>query len=603
MSDGRSFFSELKRRNVYKVAVAYIVAGWALAQGLAQLLPVFDVSNWLIRLIVLLMIIGFPFALVFAWIFQLTPEGLKRTGPIEHGSDSARRSYTWIYVVVISGAISITLFFIGRYSAENAFRHNATSTQGETAKSIPAKSIAVLPFGNLSRDPDNEYFAAGIQDEIITRLAQLSDLKVISCTSTQRYKGTQSNLRQIANELGVTNIVEGSVQRANNEVHVDVQLLNALTDSHLWADTFDRKLTDVFSVESDIAKTIAETLQAKLSGREVATLTARPTENNAAHDLYLKGRFFWNKRTSADMKTALEYFKQAAAADPNYAVAYAGMADCYLLLPLYGGGDPAELYPQATAMAQKAISLDPNLGEPHASLGLVHALFDFDFPASVREFEEAIRLNPNYATAHHWFGDSVLPCLGDFDRANAEEKRALELDPLSIVYNVDVGTVDWITGRYKEAIAQFRKALEMDSRNYTAHLGLGQALERVGDLPGAIAEYEKATQLDDDPVPLAYLGAAKAKSGDRAGALAVLNQLQSIAGQRYVPDYAVALIYIALGQKDEAMKWLQSSYAKHQPDLNTIRVDPDLRPLHDDPRFQALEEKIVPAREFTLASK
>jgi TolB-like protein len=478
MSDGHSFFSELKRRNVYKVAAAYILAGWALAQGMAQLLPVFDVPNWLIRLIVLLIIIGFPVALVFAWIFQLTPEGLKRTGPVVRASDSGRRSRTWIYVVVISAAISVSLFFVGRYSAENALRA-ASSAGPEATKGVPQKSIAVLPFGNLSRDPDNEYFAAGIQDEIITRLAQLTDLKVISCTSTQRYKGTQSNLRQIANELGVTNILEGSVQRANDEVHVNVQLLNALTDSHLWADTFDRKLTDVFSVESDIAKTIAETLQAKLSGHEVAALAARPTENNAAHDLYLKGRFFWNKRTSADMKTALEYFKQAAAADPNYAVAYAGMADCYLLLPLYGGGDPAELYPQATAMAQKAISLDPNLGEPHASLGLVHALFDFDFPASVREFEEAIRLNPNYATAHHWFGDSVLPCLGEFDRANAEEKRALELDPLSIVYNVDLGTVEWITGRYKEAIAQFRKALEMDARNYTAHFGLGQALERV----------------------------------------------------------------------------------------------------------------------------
>jgi tetratricopeptide (TPR) repeat protein len=200
-----------------------------------------------------------------------------------------------------------------------------------------------------------------------------------------------------------------------------------------------------------VARTLADTLRAKLTGTEAATLNARPTTNSAAHDFYLKGRFFWNKRTRADMKTALGYFEQAANADPNYAVAYAGMADCYLLLPLYGGGVPSEMYPKAVAMAQKAISLDPSLGEPHASLGLVHALFDFDFPASVREFEEAIRLNPNYSTAHHWFGDSVLPALGQFDRANAEAKRALELDPLSIVNNVDAGTVFWITGRYQEA--------------------------------------------------------------------------------------------------------------------------------------------------------
>jgi TolB-like protein/Tfp pilus assembly protein PilF len=593
-----NFFSELKRRNVYKVAVAYIVAGWALSQGIAQVFPVFDVPNWVIRLIVLLIIIGLPIALVLAWSFELTPQGIRRTETADAMPEATRkRKRVWIYVVVIGAAISIALFFLGRYTATNT----ASAARTEAATGISNKSIAVLPFGNLSRDPDNEYFAAGIQDEIITRLAQLSDLKVISCTSTQRYKSTGENLRQIASELGVTNIVEGSVQKANDQVHVNVQLLNAVTDSHLWADTFDRKLTDVFGVESEIAKTIADTLRAKLTGREAATLAARPTENNAAHDLYLKGRFFWNKRTSADMKTALGYFEQAANVDPNYAIAYAGMADCYLLLPLYGGGVPTEMYPKATAMAQKAIALDPNLGEPHASLGLIHALFDFDFATSVREFEEAIRLNPNYATAHHWFGDSTLPALGQFDRANAEVKRALELDPLSVVYNVDAGTVYWITGRYQEAVAQFRKAIEMDPRSYTAHWGLGQALERVGDLAGAIAEYEKSTQLDDDPLPLGLLGAAKAKAGDRAAALAILSRLEDVTKHRYVPDYSFALIHLALSQKTEAMKWLESSYAKHQPDLNWIRVDPDLHPLHGDPRFEALAEKIVPAREFGRA--
>ena len=578
-----NFFAELKRRNVYKVAVAYVVAGWALAQGIAQVFPVFDVPNWAIRLIVLLIIIGFPIALILAWAFELTPEGLKRTEDVDLAAQPRAKSHAWIYVVIAGALVSIGLFMLGRYG----FREKTPSSN-----EVPAKSVAVLPFGNLSRDPDNEYFAAGIQDEIITRLAQISDLKVISCTSTQRYKSTGENLRQIASELGVTNIVEGSVQRANDQVHVNVQLLNALTDSHLWADTFDRKLTDVFGVESEIAKTIADTLRAKLTGREAATLTARPTENNAAHDLYLKGRFFWNKRTSADIKTALGYFEQAANVDSNYAVAYAGMADCYTLLPLYGGGVPADIYPKAIAMAQKAIAIDPNLAEPHASLGLIHALFDFDFPTSVSEFEQAVQLNPNYATAHQWFGDSALPSLGQFDRANAELKRALELDPLSIVNNTDAGTVYWITGRYQEAVTQFRKAIEMDPQNYSAHWGLGQALERVGDLPGAIAEYAKSTQLDDDPLPLGLLGAAKAKAGDRAAALAILNRLEAIAKQRYAPDYSFALIHLALGEKDQAIHWLDSSLAKHQPDLNWIRVDPDLRPLHGDPRFEGWPRKL-----------
>ena len=590
-----NFFAELKRRNVYKVAIAYIVGGWALSQGIAQVFPVFDIPNWAIRMIVLLIILGLPVALVLAWAFEITPQGIKRTEAADAMPQARRqRKHAWIYIVVVSGLISIGLFLLGRYTAINAPPRQSEAISG----SLPQKSIAVLPFESLSEDKSNAYFAGGVQDEILTRLAKVADLKVISWTSTQHFNSAPGNLPQIAEQLGVANVLEGSVQKVADQVRVNVQLINALTDAHLWAETYDRKLTDIFAVESDIAKAIAENLQAKLTGSEKNEMSKKPTENSEAYELYLKGRFFWNKRTSADMKTALGYFEQAANVDPNYAVAYAGMADCYLLLPLYGGGVPTEMYPKATAMAQKAITLDPSLGEPHASLGLVHALFDFDFPASVREFEEAIRLNPNYAIAHHWFGDSVLPALGEFDRANAEAQRALELDPLSIVNNTDSGTVYWITGRYQEAVAQFKKAIEMDPRNYTAHWGLGQALERIGDLPGAIAEYEKATQLDDDPLPLGLLGAAKAKADDRTGALSILDKLQEIAKQRYVADYSFALIHLALGQKDDAMKWLESSYAKHQPDLNWVRVDPDLRPLHGDARFEALAEKILPAREF-----
>src|SRR6059058_3854703 len=582
----RNFFAELRRRNVYKVAVAYAVVGWVIAQIATQIFPFLEIPNWIVRLVIVLIAIGFPIALVIAWAFEATPEGIKRAEDVDpNAAARAPKKHAWIYVVVIGAAISIALFFLGRYTVGN-------TTTAAAPNELSAKSIAVLPFDNLSRDPDNAFFAEGVQDEILTRLAKVADLKVIARTSTAKFKSAPENLTDIAKQLGALNILEGSVQKANDQVRVNVQLINALTNAHLWAEIYDRKLTDIFSVESDIAKTIADTLQAKLTGSEEKQVSKKPTENPEAYELYLRGRFFWNKRTSADMKTALGYFEQAASVDPNYAVAYAGMADCYLLLPLYGGGVPAEMSPKAIAMAQKAISLDPTLGEPHASLGLVHSLFDFDFAASVREFEEAIRLNPNYAIAHHWFGDSTLPALGQFDRANAEAKRALELDPLSLVMITDAGTVYWITGRYQEAVAQFRKAIEMDPRNYTAHWQLGQALECIGDLPGAIAEYEKSTQLDDDRLPLGLLAAAKAKARDRPAALAILNRIQEIAKERYVPDYSFALIHLALGQKDEALQWLQSSYAKQQPDLNWIRVDPDLRPLHGDPRFEALAENI-----------
>ena len=586
-----NFFSELKRRNVYKVAIAYIVAGWALSQGIAQVFPVFDIPNWVIRLIVVLIIIGLPIALVLAWMFELTPQGIKRTETADAMPTVAgQKKHTWIYVVVIGAAISIALFFLGRYTVENK-----TSA---APNNISNQSIAVLPFENLSEEKGNAYFTEGIQEEILTRLSKLAGFKVISRTSTERFKSSPEDLPQIARQLSVMNILEGSVQRAADQVRVNVQLIKASTEAHLWAESYDRKMTDIFGVESEIAQAVADTLQAKLTGSDQRAIMTRPTENADAHDLYLRGRFFWNKRTAADFRAALGYFEQAAKADPNYAVAYAGMADCYTLLPLYGGGVPADIYPKAIAIAQKAIAIDPNLAEPHASLGLIHALFDFDFPTSVSEFEQAVQLNPNYATAHQWFGDSTLPSLGQFDRANAELKRALDLDPLSVVINNDVGTTFWITGRYRDAIAQLRKTIEMDPRSYSAHWGLGQAFESIGDFASAIAEYEKSTQLDDDPLPLGLLGAAKAKAGDRAAAFAILNRLEAIAKLRYVPDYSFALIHLALGEKDQAMHWLESSFAKHQPDLNWVRVDPDLRALHGDPRFEALAEKIVPAREF-----
>src|SRR5216110_1900182 len=388
-----NFFSELKRRNVYKVAVAYIVAGWALSQGIAQVLPVFDVPNWAIRLIVLLIMIGLPVALSLAWAFELTPEGIKRTDAADAVGQHSR-GHTWIYIVVIAAAFSIGLFFLGRFSAGN----KTASPVG-----ISNKSIAVLPFDNLIRDPDNAYFCEGVQDEILTRLAKVADLKVISRTSTQHFKSTPENLPQIAKQLGIAHILEGSIQKAANQVRVNVQLINALTDAHLWADTYDRKLTDIFAVESEIAKTIAETLQAKLTGSEKSSMAKTPTVNAEAYELYLKGRFFWNKRTGENLRKSIEYLKQAIAKDPGYALAYAALADSYGLLRFYGGASPAESVVPAEAAAKKALELDDSLAEAHASLGLI-ATEELEINRGVNELERAIQLNPNYATAHHWLG-------------------------------------------------------------------------------------------------------------------------------------------------------------------------------------------------------
>jgi TolB-like protein/tetratricopeptide (TPR) repeat protein len=588
MSDKPSFFSELKRRNVYKVAVAYAIVGWLLVQVATQVFPFLEIPNWVVRSVIVVVVIGFPIALVIAWAFEITPQGIERTEVADTMPSAAgQKKHTWIYVAIVGAVLSIGLFFLGRYG----FR-NASSSSSE----LPPKSIAVLPFDNLSRDPDNAYFCEGVQDEILTRLAKVADLKVISRTSTQHFKSTPDNLPEIAKQLGVTNILEGSVQKAGDQVRVNVQLINAMTDAHLWADTYDRKLTDIFAVESDIAKSIADTLQARLTGTEISVMMKRPTESTEAYQLYLKGRFFWNKRDVNDLHKALDYFQQSARTDPNYALAYAGIADVYVLLPLFGGANPADAYPKAKEAANKAIALDPNLAEPHAALGLVANIFDFDFSLSLREFEKAISLNSNYATAHHWLGNSVLEGIGDFDRSIVELKRAIELDPLSIAINVDLGVSYYFAGLYQEGIAQTRKALDLDPNSYYAHYNLGEVLEVSGDLPGAISEYEKSTALDTDPYALALLGHAQALAGNRDAAEKILQQLA--ASPRYVADYSVGLVYLGLGDKNQALDWFEKSFAKRQPDLNTIRFDPLLRPLHDDPRFEQLAEKILPARDL-----
>src|SRR5437867_1960597 len=469
------FFAELKRRNVYKVAVAYAVVGWLIAQIATQIFPFLEIPNWIVRLVIMLIAIGFPIALVIAWAFEATPEGIKRTEVADAmpSASVGRKRYAWIYIVVIGGVISAALFFIGRYTGQN---------RAAAPNDVPSKSIAVLPFESLSEDKNNAYFAEGVQDEILTRLAKVADLKVISRTSTQHFKSAPDNLPQIAKQLGVAHILEGSVQKASDQVRVNVQLINALTDAHLWGDTYDRKLTDIFAVETEIAKTIADTLQAKLSGSEKTAISKTSTKDPEAYELYLKGRFFWNKRTGADLQTAIQYFNQAITKDPGYALAYAGLADAYALLTAYGASSIADSFPQAKAAARKALELDGSLAEAHTSLGQVLLFYDLDFQAAANEFERAIALNPNYATAHHWYGNGPLTVVGDFNTAIAELKRAQQLDPLSLIINADLGVTFFLARRYDEAIAQFRKTIEMDPHFYYAHWNLGQALELKGQL-------------------------------------------------------------------------------------------------------------------------
>jgi tetratricopeptide (TPR) repeat protein len=384
------------------------------------------------------------------------------------------------------------------------------------------------------------------------------------------------------------------VQKANDQVRVNVQLINATNDAHLWADIYDRKLTDIFATESEIAKTVADTLQAKLTGSEMAAMTKAPTADNEAYELYLRGRFFWNKRTGADLKRAIDYFNQAIAKDPNYALAFSGLADSYLLLPIFGAAAPGDSIPQAKAAAKKSLELDKTLAEAHASVARILSGYDYAFEHAIAEFERAIQLNPNYATAYHWISNGPLCALAEFDRAITEGKRAVELDPLSMINNADLGNVYFYAHRYDEAISAVRKSLEIDPHSYVAHYYLGQILQAKGELTGAIAQYKKSVELDDDPGALALLGQAYARSGKRDEAQKILERLTEQGKTRYVSAYNMALMFLGLGDKEHAIAALERAYAEGAGnDIITIKVDPMLDDLRGQPRFEALVQKIV----------
>ena len=589
MSEKPSFFAELKRRNVYKVAVAYAVVGWLLAQIATQIFPFLEIPNWVVRLVIVLIAIGFPIALVIAWAFEATPEGIKRTQDVDLAGERVPKKHTWIYVVVIGAAFSIGLFFVGRYSVRN--------TASAARTELSAKSIAVLPFDNLSRDPDNAFFAEGVQDEILTRLAKVADLKVIARTSTQKFKSAPENLPDIAKQLGALNVLEGSVQKVNDQVRVNVQLINALTNAHLWAEIYDRKLTDIFAVESDIAKTIADTLQAKLTGSEKTAISKEPTANTEAYELYHKGRSLWGKRTGDNIPKAIGFYEQAITRDPNYALAYAGLSAAYILSPFYAGADRRDASAKAKEAALKALRLDPNLAEAHLALGKVFFFSEIDLAGAMREYKRAIELKPNDADAHHWYGNDTLSALGQFEEAIAEGKRSVELDPLSIVINVDLGVTFYYAHRYDDAARQLRKTLEIDPTSFYTHYNLGILLQVTGDLSGAIAEYEKAKQLNDNAYVSTLWAVAKAHAGDKDAARRMLSEFDKISQQREVVGYLRALLYLSLNNKDEALRWLEQGYEERDgSNISTIKVDPLLDSLHGDPRFEALVQKVVASK-------
>jgi TolB-like protein/DNA-binding winged helix-turn-helix (wHTH) protein len=449
-------------------------------------------------------------------------------------------------------------------------------------------SIAVLPLENLSNDPAQEYFVEGMTDEIITDLAQLPRLRVISHTSTAPYKGTHKSLPQIARELNVDGVVEGTVLRAGDRVRIRAQLIYAPADQHLWARAYEGDAKDVLTLQANVARDIAGEIRLKLTSQQSAGLAAPRTVDPEAHEMYLKGRFYWNKRTPESFKKALPYYEAAIQKDPNYAEAYAGLADAYRFS--MNNVSPDVIMPKARAAAEKALAINPDLPEAHASLGLIAPYYDWDWDGARRDLQRAIELNPNYALAHDWYADGYLTPMGKLDESLAELRVAQRLDPLSPVILADMGKTLYFARRYDEAIAQLRTLQEMDPTAYPAAIWLWKAYVEKGMFDQALDVIEKEKPHVPETFYLCDLAYTYARMGDSERARSLLAQFLKIRGNE--DPGGPAMIYVALGEKEHAFEWLEKAYAWRSNFMSSLKVWPAYDPLRNDPRFLDLERRV-----------
>jgi TolB-like protein/Flp pilus assembly protein TadD len=455
------------------------------------------------------------------------------------------------------------------------------------AGEAPIHAIAVLPLSNLSADPAQDYFAEGMTEELITELAKISRLRVISRTSAMHFKGTRKTLPEIARELGVDAVVEGAVARDRDHVRISAQLIDARTDLHLWAQSYEGDLSDVLRLQERVALAIANEIKVKLTPRQQAHLGSARSISPEAHELYLRGRFHWNKRTVEGLKKSIDYFQQAVEKDPTYALAYSGLADSYNMLGLWGDLPQMESAPKAKAAATRALEIDEQLAEAHASVGWTLFAFAWDWSAAERELKRSIELNPSYATAHRWLAN-CLTQQGRHGEALTEGRRAHQLDPVSLITNSVLAYTLYAARQYDEAIEQEWKTLELDDQFAQAHWVLGMALEEKGKSEGAIRELQKATALDAHPLYLAALGHAYGVAGQGEQGLAIFHNLAKVSKEKNIAWNEVAILYTGMGEKERALATLETAYMRHDSQLNWLKVDPRLDRLRADPRFADL---------------
>jgi len=574
----RNFFVELKRRNVYKVAVAYGVVAWLLVQVATQVFPFLEIPNWVVRMVIALVVIGFPIALVIAWAFELTPEGIKRTEDVDlpAGSDSKKR--TWIYIAVIGAAFSIGLFFIGRYTARN-------SSSSASSSEFPAKSIAVLPLLNESGDPKDEYFSDGLSEELISALAQIKNLKVIGRSSSFRFKDRKEETKTIGEKLGVTTLLEGTVRKQGERVRIVAELVNAADGIELWTRTFDRELKDIFAVQQEIAAAVASSLKVTLLGSDERSSTKPATGNTEAHNAYLLGHYHRQRGNLEDYRKAVGYFDEAIRLDPDYALAYAERSEAFTLIGDFSGHGKTE-WPKARNDAEKAVAIAPALAEAHAALGWVRFFVEWKFAEGLSELRRAKELSPANPTANDLLA-RVTVYLGELDKAEKQARQAVELDPLAFAAQHNLARALWFEGKLDEADAIARKAAELQPAAAASHRWQVLVAVQRGDGEMALRE----AQLEPDPGYRRFeLALAQHVRGDRAAADAALSDL--IANGRDQLAYQIGEVYAVRGEKKKAFEWLQISFDTHDTGTLGLLGDPLLRGLRDDPRYKALVAKM-----------
>jgi DNA-binding winged helix-turn-helix (wHTH) protein/TolB-like protein len=469
-------------------------------------------------------------------------------------------------------------------------RHEAGLAPSQPEATI--RSLAILPFQTLSAKPGDEYLGLGMADALITRLGDTGKIIVRPTSAIQKYSRQEQSPQAAGLEQGVDAVLDGRIQREADRVRLTVQLIRVRDGAKLWGETFDKQFTNIFALEDALSERVAHSIRLKLTGEETRRLTKRSTERPDAYEAYVKGRYFWNKRTDKGLKKGLEYFRQAISLDPSFAEAYVGVADSYATLGLYAVLPPNEAFPAAKEAAKRALGMDDGLAEAHATLGFIHFYYDWNGADAANEFRRALADNPNYAMAHSWYGES-LAAGAHYPEAISESQRALEDDPLSLIIGSNAGWTLCLAGKHDQGIETLKKTIEIDPNFPRTHYRLGRAYEQSQLYDKAISELEQAVSLSGgDPYYKGSLGHAYAMANQPAQAGLVLQDLEVRGRQQYVPAYAIALIYAGLGENDRAFDWLQKAYADRSTSMAYFNVDPELSSLHSDPRFQRLSQRI-----------